>query len=76
MTALEKRVENLVHHLLSHGEIRAHEADASDLRELLRLHKQAKRELAVCKKALRIERDYEGLSGTTYELLERENVTL
>ena len=76
MTALEKRVENLVHHLLSHGEIRAHEADASDLRELLRLHKECKRELAVCKKALREIRLHPWKVCGELDGIEKKGVTL
>ena len=74
MTALEKRAKEA-----SEGmRLRYYDKTADAIDELLSAHAKANRELAACKKALRIERDrdYEGLSDTTYKLLERKNVTL
>lgn len=50
---LRRRVQNLAADMDLHVEIRAHESHASDLRALLAAHKQAKRENAAMRKALR-----------------------
>jgi hypothetical protein len=76
MTALEKRAEaiatDLDHSTLPYFPDRA----AAQIRALLAAHKECKRELAACKRCLRIERDVEGLSGASYEILERAKVKL
>ena len=54
---LRRRVQELASNLVTDSKAsffyRPIQQDASDLRALLAAHKQAKRELAVCKKALR-----------------------
>jgi hypothetical protein len=58
MTALEKRIDELAATLAYHAKIdqeqRFSQAWAADLRELLRLHKEANRELALIRKLARM----------------------